>query len=156
MTPTTSEVIRYARPDGGVVVGDDGSDCAAHVLRYALEEARRRGATLHVIRAWSIATAVRPDDLPIGYVASLQELESATLAAEQQRIAELLGATPEAPVDIHVVHGPSPQVLITASETADIVVVASRGRGGFANLVLGSVADQVIRHAASPVVVVRA
>ncbi len=149
------EVINYARPDGGVVVGDDGSEGAAHAVRYALEEAQRRGTTLHVVRAWSIMSTARPSDVPPGFAASLQEYEAAALAEETARIEHLLGTDPGAPVEIHCVHAQAAHALITASETADVTVVGSRGLGGFRSLVLGSVAEQCIRHAAGPVIVVR-
>src|SRR5690625_7877783 len=52
--------------DGGVLVGDDGSHAAFEAMRYAAAEAARRGTDLHVLRAWTIPTAVRPDDVPCG------------------------------------------------------------------------------------------
>lgn len=149
------EVTRYARPDGGVVVGDDGSEGAAYAVRYALEEARRRGCTLHVIRAWSIMSTSRPADVPAGFAASLPEYEAACSEEETLRVEHLLGTDPGVPVDIHCVHSPAAQALIAASETADVVVVGSRGLGGFRSLVLGSVAEQCIRHCAGAVIVVR-
>lgn len=147
-------VTKEVRPQGGVVVGDDGSRDAAEALRYAAGEAARRGTTLHVVRSWSIVTAERPEDLPAGIVASLTELEASTRRATEERVAELLGDA-DVPVEVHVCHAPAVQTLLTASESADVLVVASRGRGGFSSLVLGSVAEQVVRHAHCPVVVVR-
>lgn len=149
------EVTRYARPDGGVVVGDDGSEGAAHAVRYALEEARRRGVALHVVRAWSIMSTSRPVDVPRGFAASMTEYEAAAKAEETTRIERLLGADVDVPVEIHCVHSPAAEALIVASETADVVVVGTRGLGGFRSLVLGSVAEQCIRHASGPVIVVR-
>lgn len=149
------EVTRYARPDGGVVVGDDGSEGAAHAVRYALEEARRRDCTLHVIRAWSIMSTSRPAEVPPGFAASLTEYQVACSEEESARIEHLLGTDPGVPVDIHCVHSPAAQALIAASETADVVVVGSRGLGGFRSLVLGSVAEQCIRHCDGAVIVVR-
>lgn len=149
------KVTKRVSPPGGVVVGDDGSAGAVLAVRYAREEARRRATTLHVLRAWTIITAARPpDDVP-GYVPPLQDFEAATLAAARQRVQDLLGADPGVPVEVHVVHGPAAEALIEASHTADVLVVGSRGLGGFGSLVLGSVADKCIRHGAGPVIVVR-
>lgn len=145
--------MREVRPDGGVVVGDDGSPGAADAVRFAAAEARRRGVALHVVRAWSIVSAERPADVPVGIVPSLTELAESTETAERAHLDDLLG--PDAGAEVHVCHGPSAQALIAASETADVVVVGSRGRGGFANLALGSVAEQCVRHADCPVIVVR-
>jgi nucleotide-binding universal stress UspA family protein len=155
MNESLPEVTKRVRPDGGVVVGDDGSEGAARAVRYALEEARRRGVTLHVLRAWSIMSTTRPADVPPGFAASLAEYESAALAEEKARIDHLLGEDVDVPVEIHCVHSPAAQALINASETADVIVVGSRGLGGFRSLVLGSVAEQCIRHSSGPVVVVR-
>jgi nucleotide-binding universal stress UspA family protein len=155
MNQSLPEVTKYARPDGGVVVGDDGSEGAARAVRFGLEEARRRGTALHVVRAWSIMSTSRPVDVPPGFAASLAEYEAAALAEETARIAALLGSDVDVPVEIHCVHSPAAQALIVASETADVVVVGSRGLGGFRSLVLGSVAEQCIRHCSGPVIVVR-
>lgn len=155
MNDSPAEVTRYAHPEGGVAVGDDGSEGAAHAVRFALDEARRRGVALHVIRAWSVLSTARPADVPPGFAASLAEYEAAALAEEKSRVAHLLGDDPGVPVEVHCVHSPGAQALIAASETADVVVVGSRGLGGFRSLVLGSVAEQCIRHASGPVIVVR-
>lgn len=149
------EVTRQVRPDGGVVVGDDGSDGASHAVRFAAQEAARRGCALHVVRAWSIMSTSRPADVPRGFVASMPEYETACREEETARVEELLGADPEVAVEVHCVHSTAAQALIAASETADVTVVGSRGVGGFRSLVLGSVAEQVIRHAKGPVIVVR-
>jgi nucleotide-binding universal stress UspA family protein len=150
LTPEVTEV----HPDGGVLVGDDGSDYAAAAVRAAQEEAVRRGVTLHVLRAWSIMTAVRPADLPRGVVASLVEYEASTLAEEQRRVAELLGDSAAA-VEVHVVHAAPAKALIVASQTVELLVVGTRGVGGFKHLLVGSVAEQCIRYAGCSVLVVR-
>jgi nucleotide-binding universal stress UspA family protein len=155
MEDNMPEVTKFARPDGGVVVGDDGSEGAAAAVRYALEEAKRRGATLHVVRAWSILSSARPADVPPGFAASLPEYEAACVDEERARLDHLLGAESGVSVEVHAVHSPPAQALIVASETADVVVVGSRGLGGFRSLVLGSVAEQCIRHCSGPVIVVR-
>ena len=140
--------------EGGVVVGDDGSRCGALAVRAAAEEAVRRGTALHVVRAWGIASAVRPPDVPAGIVPSMLELEAATLAAEEERVAALLEDV-DVEVDVHAVHATPARALLGAAETADLLVVGTRGVGGFQHLLLGSVAEQCIRHARCPVLVVR-
>jgi nucleotide-binding universal stress UspA family protein len=152
MTSPAREVTEV-RPDGGIVVGDDGSQCAAAAVKEAAEDARRRGVTLHVLRAWSITTAVRPADVPPGIVPSLLEFEAATLAAERKRVESLVKG--RVPVEVHAVHAHAAKALICASETAELLVVGTRGLGGFRSLLLGSVAEQCIRHAATSVLVVR-
>jgi nucleotide-binding universal stress UspA family protein len=139
-------------PDGGVVVGDDGSGCAAEAIRAGAAEAQRRGAPLHVVRAWSIVNAEWPADVPRGVVPSVLELEASTAEAERRRVAELV---PDATAEVHVVHGAAAKVMIHAAKTADLLVVGSRGGGGFRQMLLGSVAEQVVRYAACSVLVVR-
>jgi nucleotide-binding universal stress UspA family protein len=153
-TRARHETVEF-RPTGGVVVGDDGSACSAAAVRAAAVESRSHGHALHVVRCWSITTTVRPADVPAGMVPSVLEFEAATLAAEERRVKELLEDT-GATASVHVVHAPPAKALLVASETADLLVVGTRGRGGFERLLLGSVADQCIRHAACSVLVVRA
>ena len=155
MTPVNSEnrEVTEVRPDSGVVVGDDGSPCAAAAVRAAADQARWRGARLHVVRAWSLTTAVRPDDVPPGIVPSMLEFETATLDTERARVVELVGD--QLDVEVHVVHAPPARALVEASASADLLVVGTRGLGGFKHLLLGSVAEQCLRHAASDVLVVR-
>lgn len=151
---TMNREVTQIRPEGGVLVGDDGSPCAATAVRAAAQEAVRRGVRLHVLRAWQITRAVRPDDVPQGIVPSTLEFEAATLEEEQRRVAELLAETP-VDVEVHAVHAPAAQALIEASESVELLVVGTRGIGGFKHLLLGSVAEQCLRHASSNVLVVR-
>jgi nucleotide-binding universal stress UspA family protein len=156
MTTSTGREVTEVRPDGGVLVGDDGSTCAAAAVRAAVEEASLRGVRLHVVRAWSITSAVRPPDVPPGIVPSLLEFEAATMGAERRRVSELLrGLEVSVEVEVHVVHAAAAKALVEASSEADLLVVGTRGRGGFKHLLLGSVAEQCLRHAPSNVLVVR-
>lgn len=107
-----------------------------------------------MLRAWSIASAVRPDDVPHGIVPSLVEFEQATLAAARQRVSELL-ADSGVEAEVHAVHASPAKALVEGSRTADLLVVGTRGLGGFKHLLLGSVAEQCLRHAESNVLVVR-
>ncbi len=155
MADEVLDAVRALGISGGVVVGDDGSEAAARAVRYGLEEAGRRGCRLHVLRAWSLLSAARPADAAEGYVPPLAQFEAATRDVQARRLARLVGGT-DVEVHSHLVHAPAVRALVAASRDADVLVVARRGGGGFSSLVLGSVAEQCVRHAACPVVVVHA
>ncbi len=137
----------------GVVVGHDGSDSADRALTFGAEEARLRGVELHLVRAWSITTVPRPAGVPHGVVASAEEYTASVQAELEATALRVLG--PDHSARIHVVHGAAAASLIAASKFADVMVVASRGLGGFVGLLVGSTSEQVVRHADCPVVVVR-
>lgn len=140
--------------DGGVVAGHDGSARATAALTWALEEARLRGLPLHVVRAWKLSSAIAETGAPFGTVPSWDECA----AAVDKSLARVLDGMDvgEVTVHRHAMHGAAATILLEASRGADLVVVGQRGEGGFAGLVIGSVAEQVVRHAACTVVVVRA
>ncbi|MEB3371183.1 universal stress protein [Saccharopolyspora mangrovi] len=141
--------------NGGVVVGVDASASSLRALLVAAEEAERRNAVLHVVRAWSMRTAPRPADCPPNAVPSMDAFQQEVERETAKLVADKLGDPPKVATEIHAVHSPSPQALLSASRGADLLVVGHRGRGGFAGLMLGAVAEQCVRHAACPVLVVR-
>lgn len=141
--------------NGGVVVGVDTSASSLRALLAAAEEAERRNAVLHVVRAWSMRTAPRPADCPPNAVPSMDAFQQEVEKETAKLVADKLGDPAKVTTEIHAVHSPSPQALLSASRGADLLVVGHRGRGGFAGLMLGSVAEQCVRHAACPVLVVR-
>ncbi|MDA3630468.1 universal stress protein [Saccharopolyspora oryzae] len=149
------QTIQRVEIDGGVVVGVDSSASSLRALVLAAEEARRRNAALHVVRAWSLRTAPRPADCPPSVMPSMDEFQETVRADTERLVDEKLGDHSDLRVEFHIVHSPSPQALLSASKGADLLVVGHRGRGGFAGLMLGSVAEQCVRHAACPVLVVR-
>ena len=138
----------------GVVVGDDGSTCAAAAVRYAVDEASRRGCSLHVVRAYTLLSSSRPAEVPFGFVPTQEELGGAAQAELESRWGGLAGET-GVEVELHTIHGRAADALIAASGTAAVLVVGARGIGGFESLLVGSVADQVIHHARCPVIVVK-
>ncbi|GAA0507235.1 hypothetical protein GCM10011581_41130 [Saccharopolyspora subtropica] len=149
------QTIQRVEIDGGVVVGVDNSASSLRALVAAAEEAKLRNAILHVVRAWSIRTAPRPADCPPNAVPSMSQFHETVREDTERIVAAKLGDHPGLDVRIHVVHSPSPQALLSASKGADLLVVGHRGRGGFAGLMLGSVAEQCVRHASCSVLVVR-
>jgi len=141
-------------PQRLVVVGVDGSRASSAALRWAAEEARVRGATLKVVHAWHLPT--------FGYGAYLATADAGFVdwakqasASLGEQVAEVLGEDPGMPVIAEVSPGLAPQVIVDAADGAELVVVGSRGRGGFAGLLLGSVSAQVAHHAPCPVTIVR-
>ena len=150
-----SEVSTRAEVDGGVVVGHDGSGCSTEALVWAAGLAGRAGWPLHVVRAWRMTTAPKPPTWEPGYIPPMVDYEQAVLADLRSDVAAALGAERAGVVTCHVVHTAPVPALVEAGEHADVLVVGSRGRGGFAGLLLGSVSDQCVRHAPCPVTVVR-
>ncbi|TYP90361.1 universal stress protein [Blastococcus xanthinilyticus] len=148
------EVREVVQVEGGIVVGHDGSKCAQEAVRWAARLARRADVDLHVVRAWSMTTAPQPSTWEPGYVPPMTDWEKAVLDELTAHVAAA-GVDPGVRVTCHVVHRAPVQGLLTAAEGASLLVVGARGRGGFAGLLLGSVSDQLVHHAACPVTVVR-
>jgi nucleotide-binding universal stress UspA family protein len=139
--------------DKGLVVGHDGSAPAADAVQWAARLAARLGVPLHVVRAWVISSAPRPESAEGSYVPPITDYEAAVQQRLEQDVAGL--DLPEGcQVRCHVVHGSSGRRLVECSENAEMLVVGTRGAGGFLGLRFGSTADQVVLHATCPVVVV--
>ena len=139
-----------------VVVGVDGSPASLVALREAFAQAKLRGASLLMVHAWSTSFAgtlvnsgqdfdrVRASEVDEGWALLNQSLEELKATDQSVEIIERLEqASPAA-------------AIIEASKEAVLTVVGSRGRGGFAGLVLGSVSGSVLAHADSAVMVIRA
>ena len=136
-----------------IVVGVDGSEPSRRALEWAIDEARVRKATVEAVHVWhSLVVA------PYPYVGPKLDPYDLELAAKEL-LDSIVDSVDEAglpgPVDRVLVEGPAAESLIEAAKGAQLVVVGSRGRGGFSGLLLGSVSQQVVHHAPCPVVVVR-
>lgn len=142
-------------PAETIVVGHDGSDDAEQALAFAFGLAERLGAGLLVVRAWTIDTAPHGTLVSEGYVSSFDEASAKVATILQRDTAARAATHPAVHVEYRAKFGQPASVLISASETAMILVVGRRGRGGFASLVLGSVSEQCTRHAHCPVLVVK-
>ncbi|MER7404833.1 universal stress protein [Streptomyces sp. NPDC000070] len=137
-----------------VVVGVDGSPSALAAVAAAAQEARMRGAKLHVVHAflWP-AMHVPPGGSPLGPPSgSVQESIEQLLAEAVERA---LATAPGVVVDHAVVAGETVTALEAESRTAQLMVVGHRGSGGFAGLLLGSTSGQLAAHSHCPVMVVR-
>lgn len=136
-------------PQPRIVVGVDGSPGGDKALRWAVAEAELRGAMLHIVvgawypSMWSI----------YGPIPAVELSDSATPILSRA-VDDARAQWPEVLIRQDIVVEPPAKALIDASEKASVLVVGSRGRGGFAGLLLGSVSQQCIVHAACPVVVV--
>ena len=135
---------------GGVVAGYDGSPGSEHALSWAAREARSRGIALTVCHAWAPGFAPLPGDAAA--VALARQSGEQVLAEGVRRARDLMGAGEVRPL---LVCGQATAVLCECGHDADVIVVACRGRGGIAGMLLGSVGWQVAGHARCPVVVVR-
>ena len=139
-----------------IVVGVDHSEGAKAALRFALEEAKLRQTTLRVVHAWRYgyigATGFEGAFPVMG--GDIEELRDAAETALQETLRASIPQTDTVEIERRVVEGRAAAVLVDESRDADLLVVGSRGHGGFAGLLLGSVSEQCAHHAACPVVIV--
>jgi nucleotide-binding universal stress UspA family protein len=142
------------RRDGPVVVGVDGSPVSAAAIAFAADEAALRKTNLVAVHAWAQPVSTGPGDmLPLVYDPDLLAAEEARVLAES--VAGLGANHPDVPVERELVEDRASAALIERSRRAQLVVVGSRGHGGFTGLLLGSVSHALLHHADCPVVVVR-
>jgi nucleotide-binding universal stress UspA family protein len=148
---------RYNTGVAKIVVGIDGSDSSKDALGWAVEEARLRRAEVVAVHAWEAPPPV-PELGPgpaVDVVAILPQLEEAAAKVAASIVAEVVGDDPDVKVEPVALEGPAAAVLIDSAADAEMIVVGSRGRGGFVSLVLGSVSHQVATHAPCPVLIHR-
>ncbi|MEV4536683.1 universal stress protein [Asanoa sp. NPDC049518] len=137
-------------PTGDVVVGVDGSPCAKVALEFAFAKAATYRAPLRVIEAWAPpSTRFVPQGLDLETIARSIHVELDDLVADWK------AKFPEVPVSTEVPLGSAAGSLVAASADARLIVVGSRGRGNVSGTVLGSVGQELIRHARCPVAIVR-
>ena len=138
----------------GIIVGVDGSGHSLRALEWAMHEAAIRHVPLTVltvheaVRGYYSGMAIYPDD-----PARTEEARTAAQAETDKVLAGLDELRPDS-VTVKAVHGFPVEELINAGQDADMLVLGSRGAGGFTRLMMGSVADQVTKHAHCPVLVV--
>jgi nucleotide-binding universal stress UspA family protein len=134
-----------------VVVGVDGSPGSVAALRYAIEEAKLHKAGLTAVTAWSVPALAYEADW------TGAELDAKTFeAAADSTLASALSGVDASGIDVSriVREGQAADVLVLEAGEDDLLVVGTRGRGGFRGLRLGSVSQQCTQHARCPVTVV--
>jgi nucleotide-binding universal stress UspA family protein len=134
-----------------IVVGVDGSQFSVDALVWAAHQAETTGSRLRLVTAWD-----QPTYRGVGRPILDEELERQARGALEHTAQKALGAQWANRIEALVVSGQPAEVLIRAAEDADLLVVGSHGRGGFASMLLGSVSHECTAHAPCPVVVVRA
>ena len=145
--------------DGRIVVGIDGSKGSAAALRWALEEAQLRGAEVHAVMAWHQPVAISdPSGMTFSLGADPSVATKFVLAAAVEVEVERLRAKSAEACDVAItcetLEGNPAATLVQAAEGAGLLVVGTRGHGGFVGAMLGSVSHHVVAHAPCPVVVV--
>ena len=138
------------RPDARrIVVGVDGSSGSKLALRWAARIAAAEDAVIDVVGAWDFAPATTWAALPESYSPKLEMDKIVT-----ETVDEVYGADRPVGITVRTVKGNPAAALLAASADALMVVVGSRGHGGFMGLLLGSVSAKVAEHASCPVLVV--
>lgn len=177
--------IRDAQQDGRIVVGVDGSAGSLAALKWAIHEARLRGATVHAVLGWVHhptwgysgsggafppgyqpsggplpgelePSLAPPDTIPIVDEAAKGAVDDVLNKAVEQALSEDARSGQE-PVIItsEVIQGHAARVLVDAAGESDLLVMGARGHGGFVGVLVGSVTQHVVSHARCPVVVVQ-
>jgi nucleotide-binding universal stress UspA family protein len=138
-----------------IIVGIDGSGHSRRALEWAMNEAAIRHAPLTVltvhpaIKGYFGGVATYPGDLD-----ETGKAREAAQAETGKVLAGLDGPQPES-VTVTAVHGFVAEEIINAASDADMLVLGSRGGGGFARLIMGSISSQVVQHAPCPVTIIR-
>lgn len=136
---------------GRIVVGVDSSETSLKALRWALDEAKLRGSDVELVHAFP-----RPELVGMTMVITLPSDEELREASEQVLSDALaaVGGSGDVTVSQRVGSGGPASVLVDVAKDAELLVLGSRGLGGFRGMLLGSVTQQVIAHAPCPVVVI--
>ena len=134
------------------VVGIDGSQTSIEALRWAIEEAKLRGATIDAVNAWNYPVVVVP-----GAIVPLEPTadQAIDVQVELNDALDAVDADNAAvPINPIVAEGPAATVLRESAKDADLLVVGSTGKGGLRGLLLGSVSKELLHHPPCPVVVI--
>jgi nucleotide-binding universal stress UspA family protein len=135
-----------------IVVGVDGSPSSMKALRWAIGQAKLTGAEVEAVTAWSYPSGYGWAPFSEGGAVDFEGDAGKILV---EALAQVSGIAPDVVVEPLVVQGHAADVLVRAAEGADLLVVGSRGHGGFAGMLLGSVSQHCVQHATCPVLILR-
>ena len=138
-----------------IVAGVDGSPSSVAALRWALDQARLTGGTVDAVTAWRIPTAMTGYGWAPIVVADCSDMENIAKRALDEALSQAVRPGDSVPVRTQIMQGIPAQVLLDAASGADLLVVGSRGHGGVADALLGSVSQHCVHHATCPVVIIR-
>ena len=137
-----------AEPTGRrIVVGVDGSESSRLALQWGAFLATPLGATLDAVIAWQLP-------ITYGWTAPQWNPRRQMTTVLNDSVHAVFGDRPQVPIRTHAREGSAAHVLIEASRGAQMLVVGSRGHGGFVGLLIGSVSASVAEHASCPVLIV--
>ncbi|MBM4242352.1 MAG: universal stress protein [Deltaproteobacteria bacterium] len=138
-----------------ILVPHDASEPASHALQVAADLARSSGGCLVVLRA--VAPFVPFSDLGsaegTGWIPP-ENVVALELASLERTVKKVL-AKDSPPVECRVAVGPPYETIMDAAEDADSIVMATHGRTGLEHILIGSVAEKIVRHATVPVLTIR-
>ncbi len=145
-----------AEPAGAVViVGVDGSAESVAALKWAARYQAATGGTVRAVLSWHFPAAAGPAPVGVAPKQISDEVRASMLENLTKAITEAYGSPAPERVETKVEYGHPAQVLVDASEHADLLVVGHRGHGAFTGMLIGSVSIHCVTHAHCPVVVVR-
>ena len=133
-----------------VVVGIDGSEASVRALDWAITQAQQRGAVLDIVTAWMFPMA-----LGYAFTTTVNEVRNKARSLVDEAISYVTEVAPDVVVRGETIEQSPGPALVKASKEADLLVVGSRGMGGFEELLVGSIARYCARHATCSVVLVR-
>ena len=135
-----------------IVVGVDGSPASLKALQWALRQAEATGAKVEAAQAWEVPVMYGSGMMVLP---SSEDFEAAAKQSLENTVAAATDGRPTVPFESHVIAGHPAKTLLDLAEGADLLVVGSRGHGGFVGTLVGSVSQYCVSHASCPVVVVR-
>lgn len=152
--PHREDQVVSVQESGPVVLGVDEANDASAAAVFAFRQAAALGVPVQAVHTWVLGFEEGAVPTDPGSEA-MKSMQSRQLTLIDATLAQAKLDYPDVPVEVDIVRGKASAVLAERSKTASLVVVGSRGRGGFAGLLLGSTSRALLQSTASPIAVVR-